>query len=361
MSSQPLFGQDSSPHKTSNFISIIVTVVLWLCFGISSIFITVKTNVPKYEEIQIVLSSEKLDYEKAEAEALEESSSVPMMEEAVQEENIPEEPAVAEPVVQEQIKEPVKQPEPVVKKEPEPVKKTEPAPVKKETPAEKKVSNIPLAKSVDDMLDFNSNTSSSKKNFDWSQFDDMEETPAPQVSQKVDYVQGSQSGISGSAATSAESKNQSVSSQNQTTSQLQKASATTTNSLNKIAATSKNYTSNINDSLKAVINAKSVNSSDGKVSMEMSDGSSRVLLEPSRPEIKLSAEAAKLLDHKVTVTIKFRVIQSGNVPEAQIIITPESSLPAAVREEIYSQLSKWRFESASNAATASFEYTVDVK
>ncbi len=51
MSSQPLFGQDSSPHKTSNIISIIVTAVIWVSFGVSSIFITINTNIPKYEEI----------------------------------------------------------------------------------------------------------------------------------------------------------------------------------------------------------------------------------------------------------------------------------------------------------------------
>jgi hypothetical protein len=92
--------------------------------------------------------------------------------------------------------------------------------------------------------------------------------------------------------------------------------------------------------------------------MEMSNGRSRALISPAKPVINLSAQAAATIDSSITVTIRFRVVEAGNVPRAEIAITPESTLHQLVRDEIRNQISTWRFEPADYAATATFEYKI---
>ena len=99
-------------------------------------------------------------------------------------------------------------------------------------------------------------------------------------------------------------------------------------------------------------------SGSGKVALEMSNGSMRALLKPSTPVINLSEAAAATIDNSRTVTIKFRVLEAGNVPRAEISIEPESTLHQLVRDEIRDQVSAWLFESADYSATASFTYKI---
>ena len=105
-------------------------------------------------------------------------------------------------------------------------------------------------------------------------------------------------------------------------------------------------------------NVKSKTSGSGKIEMQMSNGRSRALISPAKPVINLSAQAASTIDSSITVTIKFRVVEAGNVPRAEISITPESTLHQLVRDEIRNQISTWRFEPADYAATATFEYKI---
>jgi hypothetical protein len=121
---------------------------------------------------------------------------------------------------------------------------------------------------------------------------------------------------------------------------------------------SASYTASTGDSLKAITNAKTSKSSNGQISMQMQDGTTRVLRDPITPAIKLSAQSAALIDSDRTVNIEFRVLADGNVPRGEIRITPESILPPKVREEIYNQLCQWIFDAGTSAAYASFEYTI---
>mgnify|MGYP006368625049 FL=1 len=98
--------------------------------------------------------------------------------------------------------------------------------------------------------------------------------------------------------------------------------------------------------------------SNGKVSVKMANGQSRVLINPAEPKIYISEAASKLIEGSVTVTIKFTVLESGNVPSQEITITPASLLPSVVRNEIVSQLSKWRFEADEFAAIATLEFSI---
>ena len=379
MIKQPLFGQDSSPHITSMFLSAIITLIAWIIFCFMAFFIKFKPKTPQYKEIQIVLSSEKHEQNQEASSAsaaasavLEETTAVPALRQA-------QEPQVEGPQIEEA---PIEEtPAPKVVSTPstssgtpkssssttkssasttKTTPKTEPAKTQttpKTTEPAKKVNfdDYQYATDYSDGVDFN-NVSTRKQEFDWSQFDDTPSEPEPQVSQQVKTVT-TQSSIGGSAASTATQKSQTqTSSQNKTQSTTPAASSATSSMLSNIKNTQ--YSTSSGSNTKSITEAKTTKGSDGTLSMAMTDGSTRVLIDPIPPVIKLSEEAASLIDSTRTVTIDFQVLASGNVPRAQIKITPESILPQTVRNEIYDQLSNWLFESSSSAARATFDYTI---
>lgn len=380
MIKQPLFGQDSSPQKTSFVLGLIITIVLWVLFIIASFFIKFSPKHKQYKEIQIVLSSEKLDSEREKSTDKGEAApeSAPAVQEVVQE-TVQEIVSEPEPVVFEEVAPapapksepapktaPKETPKPAAKTQtkpaPAPAKKSEP--VKKTEPAKKEYTKVPefteYATDYSD-FDFNNVSTSKPKEFDWSQFDDSSSASEtqPQVSQKVEKVTTTSS-VSGSAASTSTSEQRQTSSSsssttNKTTSTTS-ASSSTSSALSNIKSAS--YTASTGDSLKAITNAKTSKASNGQISMQMKDGSTRVLRDPITPAIKLSAQAAALIDSDRTVNIEFRVLADGNVPRGEIKIIPESILPQKVRDEIYDQLSRWIFDAGSSAAYASFEYTI---
>ncbi len=372
MIKQPLFGQDSSPHKTSLILSLIITGVIWIVFIISSFFIKFPSHKNEYKVVQIVLDTAKSPVQ-PEKFVVPEPVEGPQPTPAEQSDVVEPQPAAPEPqpVVTEPVEvqpskpvvtEPKPAPKPQPKTSPAPAKKTEP--VKKSEPAKKEYTKVPefteYATDYSD-FDFNNVSTSKPKEFDWSTFDDTSSSSEsePAVSQKVEKVT-TQSAMQGSAASTSTSNQRQTSSSSTTTTNktttTSSTSSSTSSALSNIKSAS--YTASTGDSLKAITNAKTSKSSDGQISMQMKDGTTRVLREPITPAIKLSAQAAALIDSDRTVNIEFRVLADGNVPRGEIRITPESILPPKVREEIYDQLSKWRFDAGSSAAYASFEYTI---
>ena len=356
MIKQPLFGQDSSPHKTSTYLSAIITAAFWLILTITGAFIKIKPAAPKYKEVQIVLSSK--------SEASEQHSAAPEQQPAVVEQQsvVPEalegpalveqQPAMVDQqsvVVEQQSVVPEALEGPAPKATPAPAKpktqtqakpapKTTPKSTPKATEPSKKVNfdDFQYARDYSEGVDFNQNQTKTK-DFDWSQFDNTTSEPEPQVSQKVTTVSGS-SGMQGSAASSAPQQTQSKSSsQNKQQNQTQSASSATSNMLSNIRNTQ--YSTSSGSNTKSITDAKTTKSADGTLSMAMTDGTTRVLIEPIPPVIYLSEAAAATIDSTRTVSIEFQVLASGNVPRAQIKITPESILPQTVRNEIYDQLS----------------------
>lgn len=371
MIKQPLFGQDSSPHKTSLILSLIITGVIWIVFTISSFFIKFPSHKNEYKVVQIVLDTAKspVPPEVQEQSAAPEQAPAPVEQSVVPEQTpapAESQPVVTEPVEVQPSKPVVTEPKPAQKSQPKttptPAKKTEP--VKKSEPAKKEYTKVPefteYATDYSD-FDFNNVSTSKPKEFDWSTFDDTSSSSEsePAVSQKVEKVT-TQSAMQGSAASTSTSNQRQTSSSSTTTTNktttTTSTSSSTSSALRNIKSAS--YTASTGDSLKAITNAKTSKSSDGQISMQMKDGTTRVLREPITPAIKLSAQAAALIDSDRTVNIEFRVLAAGNVPRGEIIITPEAILPPKVREEIYDQLSRWIFDAGSSAAYASFEYTI---
>ena len=372
MIKQPLFGQDSSPHKTSLVLGLVITSGIWVVFIISSFYIKFPAPKNEYKVVQIVLDSAKSPVPPAESAASEqamaaEQSVVPEPAEGPQQPAVEEQqsatpepqPVVTEPV---EVPAPKPAPKPQPKTTPAPAKKTEP--VKKSEPAKKEYTKVPefteYATDYSD-FDFNNVSTSKPKEFDWSQFEDSSSSTEtqPAVSQKVEKVT-TQSAMQGSAASTSTANQRQTSSSSSSSTNTKTtsttASSSTSSALSNIKSAS--YTASTGDSIKAITNANTTKGSDGQISMQMKDGTTRRLREPMTPVIKLSQKAASLIDRDITVNIEFRVLADGNVPRGEIKITPESVLPAEVREEIYNQLCNWIFDAGPSAAYATFEYTI---
>lgn len=364
----PLFGQDSSPQNTSNILALIGTALLWLTFLICAIFIKPSVKKPKYKEVQIVLSSTSVKEKSAENPAPAASSSS-VSESTPQ--TVAEKPA--EPV-QKPAETPVQKPaEPVVKKTVEtPVKKQAEASSKKQAqaPAKKPAQSVKepvkeepvYAKTFEQQwAEQMAAKKSSSSDFDqWAAMeDDFKENTNETSNTQNTIVNNTTPAFEGTAAQTVakDEPETSSSSSSSSTEKNQTASSGTIKALSSIK--SQTYAGgNAANGIEAETNVKTTNSGSGKVEMVMSNGSSRALLEPSKPVINLSDAASMTIDGSRKVVIQFRVVESGNVPRAEILITPESILSELVRNEIKEQVSKWRFEAADDSATAEFEYKI---
>lgn len=365
----PLFGQDSSPQNTSFILGLIGTGIFWFLLLICALLIKPVQKKPKYKEVQIVLSSIPKKEKSAENPAPAASSSS-VSESTPQ--TVAEKPA--EPV-QKPAETSVQKPaEPVVKKTVEtPVKKQAEASSKKQAqaPAKKPAQSVKepvkeepvYAKTFEQQwAEQMATKKSTSSDYDpWTAMeDDFEENTNETSNTQNTIVNNTTPAFEGTAAQTVakdEPETSSSSSSSSSTEKKQTASSGTIKDLSSIK--SQTYAGgNAANGIEAEPNVKTTDSGSGKVEMVWSNGSSRALLEPSKLEINLSKAASMTIDGSRKVVIKFRVVESGNVPRAEISITPASILSELVRNEIIDQVSKWRFEAADYSATAEFEYKI---
>lgn len=363
----PLFGQDSSPQNTSFILGLIGTGIFWFLLLICALLIKPVQKKPKYKEVQIVLSSTPKKEKSAENPAPAASSSS-VSESTPQ--TVAEKPA--EPV-QKPAETPVQKPaEPVIKKTVEtPIKKQAEASSKKQAqaPAKKPAQNVKepvkeepvYAKTFEQQwAEQMATKKSSSSDYDpWAAMeDDFKENTNETSNTQNTIVNNTTPAFEGTAAqTVAKDEQETSSSSSSSTEKKQTASSGTIKDLSSIK--SQTYAGgNAANGIEAEPNVKTTDSGGGKVEMVWSNCSSRALLEPSKLEINLSKAASMTIDGSRKVVIKFRVVESGNVPRAEISITPASILSELVRNEIIDQVSKWRFEAADYSATAEFEYKI---
>lgn len=393
MLKQPLFGQDSSPHRTSFFISLLSTFVFWVLFTVLAIFVKIDAPSPQFKTVQIVLDSplpleqnEEVESEftsdienaVAESEAVAEEivaetspvieESLPLVETVEPVVDIPE-PKVEETPIVEVPKPLVEKPAPAVEKptpaKKEPVKevpkveKTETKPVET-TPVvtdESKKVDYALQKSVEELMEEQMANKKARQNVDWDAMfgDDSPSTDKTTTSDSKKVTTSSSTAGSAANTASQESARQTSNSDSAKKSSTS-ASQSTSSDLDKIAKAE----SKSGSGTKTDIAAKTSKDGSGKVMMEMADGSKRALMRPKEPAINLSEQAAQTFTlSKATVKITFKVVQKGNVPRTEIKITPESILTESIRKEIIDQLSQWIFEEADFDGTATFEYTIE--
>jgi len=358
----PLFGPDSSPQNTSEKLGLIGTAVVWLILTICFAVIKPAQKTQKYKEVQIVLSNTPAEKRAEEAPAPAAPAPAPSAAETVASEVV----EAAAPVVESKPA-PVEAPKPVEKKvEPKTaakaVEKPKTEPKKAETkPAAKPVAKkepepVQTYKSVEELMEEQFTAKKTTRTADdvFAQMDADSDYEEAASTQKV--VQNTTPAFSGSAATATKASKEPVKSASTAKTTNQNTSNATSNALDKI--TNAKFFGTASSSVDTEANVQTTASGNGKVTMVMSNGSSRVLLEPAKPIINLTEQAAATIDGSRKVSITFTVTESGNVPRGEISITPESILSEIVRKEIRDQISKWRFESADYISTAVFEYKI---
>ena len=389
----PLFGQDSSPQHTSNILALIGTLTFWLFFLICMIFIKQKPQKPKFKEIQIVLSqdfttqkttptkedkseNQKESSKMQETQKTEEivkpvQNEVPQIETSQVTETVTKAPetknAVPNKTEPKTVQKTQAESKPAEQKAPE-VTKPKTAPITESKPVQKteSVQNaepVEYAKSVEELMAEQMTSKKKKKEFDWDMFeDDLQEENIQdyvQTQKTKNPVQTQTSSFSGEAGVAADqnvSSIKSVSVQKGKNASTQKTSSSTANTLAKISNTS--FKANTSSGISGQTEVQTEINQDGHVKLKMSNGNTRALLEPLQPVINLSQNAAATIDGSRTVKIRFKVVESGNVPQNEIQITKASILTEIVKSEIIEQISRWRFEAADYVAFAEFDYKI---
>ena len=389
----PLFGQDSSPQHTSNILALTGTLAFWLIFFIFMIVIKPKPQKPKFKEIQIVLpqdfstqkntakKEEKSENQKEpskmqETQETEEivqpvQNEVPQIETSQETETVTKAPqtqnAVPKKTEQKSVQKTQTESKPAEQKAPENTK-TKTAPITESKPVQKteSVQNaepVEYAKSVEELMAEQMNSKKKTNDFNWDMFeDDLQEENSQdyvQTQKTKNPVQTQASSFSGEAGVAAEQNVSSIKSesvQKEKNASTQKTSSSTANALAKISNTS--FKANTSSGISGQTEVQTEINQDGHVKLKMSNGNTRALLEPLQPVINLSQNAAATIDGSRTVKIRFKVVESGNVPQNEIQITPASILTEIVKSEIIEQISRWRFEAADYVAFAEFDYKI---
>lgn len=355
----PVFGKDSVPHSSSRLLGFCSTMILWTIFFIAMILIGSKKEPKvKYETVQIQLSPHdhyipdipedflagKLASGEVEQEATSDSAPAAVSESVPVPSPAPK-PAPAKPKTQ-----PVQKPA-----------QTKAANNVQTKTTDSKSSSAPslqsYSNSVEDAFANQTNNTTAKKAPVWddSLFADSSNA-ATNSSKGQKGVVSQDNTYSGSAANSSSSYNQTQTSSSSASSNsgaknntVSEGTASALQSLQNTQA----QTVSSDRGTETRTSMKTTQSGDGKNMVQMSDGSSRALLQPSTIAIPLSLDAQKAISDNCEVEISFVVNENGYVAST-ITISPESSLPQIVKDEIRTQIRSWRFESADNTSRGKF-------
>jgi hypothetical protein len=346
--------------RKAGFIS---TAAVWVVLVLIFAFVPAFKKKPEYKTVRITLSSTPLEKQQKVVEPVKKEEAVKAAEPVKKAE------PVQKTAAQKNV-EPAKASS--VQKKTEPVKKEkqpESAPAnQKSVPAADKAkpsdSPVVYKKSVEELMAEQSRQKAKDVKWDDRLFTDSaaEESSSPAASPKTsgaNKITGS-SALAGTAAAAAASANEPVNSTS--VSEKQKsagADAATKTALGNISSTT--YTQTSGSGMNSRTSVNSSLGSDGKVSIELTDGSVRMLLYPGKPAIQISEENAKRIDSTRTVRVQFKILAKGNVPLSEINITPSSILTPEIRQEIREQVSLWRFSQAAADGYASFDYTIEFK
>lgn len=323
----------NSSDKTQNramHIALYFTVVLWFILFILFAISPGSYQKKKYKTVQITLAPVPVEVKKPQEKKVNVAKS-------------------AEKKIVSEKKEAKTEVKTVPKKEGSTVKKTETV---------QKKANIKYKKSVDDLME--GQTSSSKsKSFDWDSMDFEENTNATsktstEVKRSSAKTLNNSESLKGSAGVVSE-KSGAVTSETSKNSSVQKVSGETRAALGDIEQTT--YSLIAAEGLTTELDGIAKHSN-GKFSLEMEDGSARILVYPKEPRLLISKENAKLIDSTKHVKITLKINKDGTVPLAGISFSPISVLPGSVRSELASQLQTWRFSTSDTDGQATFDYTI---
>ena len=342
------FAEDSIQKNTLR-LSFWGTAVVWFLL---LIFFAFAPGVQKKEEFKTIQITLDVPQEKTEIQKTDIASQETAASKKTQASPAKSDAAQSAPASQK--KPSVQQPAKTAQKQAASPKTSSPAPVEaKSAPAKAKIT---YKKSVDELL---AEQSGSAKSAQWDDSVFGDDTAAVSSSSTTNStavnkgVSGT-SALSGTAASAALDTGKAVA---KTDSAVKTAATSATqNALGKIAAAT--YTMSAGNGVSSSAKVNVEKKGDGSVAVSMTDGSSRILLDPKKPVIFISEENAALIDSSRTVTVSFKVLAGGNVPLSGIVISPSSLLPIQIQSEIREQISQWRFKPASSDGQARFEYSI---
>lgn len=342
------FAEDSIQKNTLR-LSFWGTAVVWFLL---LIFFAFAPGVQKKEEFKTIQITLDVPQEKTEVQKTDIASQETAASKKTQ--TSPAKSDAAQSAPASQKKPSVQQPAKTAQKQAASPKTSSPAPVEaKSAPAKAKIT---YKKSVDELL---AEQSGSAKSAQWDDSVFGDDTAAVSSSSTTNStavnkgVSGT-SALSGTAASAALDTGKAVA---KTDSAVKTAATSATqNALGKIAAAT--YTMSAGNGVSSSAKVNVEKNGDGSVAVSMTDGSSRILLDPKKPVIFISEENAALIDSSRTVTVSFKVLAGGNVPLSGIVISPSSLLPIQIQSEIREQISQWRFKPASSDGQARFEYSI---
>lgn len=342
------FAEDSIQKNTLR-LSFWGTAVVWFLL---LIFFAFAPGVQKKEEFKTIQITLDVPQEKTEVQKTDIASQETAASKKTQ--TSPAKSDAAQSAPASQKKPSVQQPAKTAQKQAASPKTSSPAPVEaKSAPAKAKIT---YKKSVDELL---AEQSGSAKSAQWDDSVFGDDTAAVSSSSTTNStavnkgVSGT-SALSGTAASAALDTGKAVA---KTDSAVKTAATSATqNALGKIAAAT--YTMSAGNGVSSSAKVNVEKKGDGSVAVSMTDGSSRILLDPKKPVIFISDENAALIDSSRTVTVSFKVLAGGNVPLSGIVISPSSLLPIQIQSEIREQISQWRFKQASSDGQARFEYSI---
>jgi hypothetical protein len=343
----------------SDMTGILGTVVFWILFILLMLIIPVMPKKPVYKTVQIHLASASAPKEipqpvsAAPAEAPAKKSAP--IEKAAPQAAKETTPAAKTATATKQA--------PAAKTAPAAAKSTakKSAPAKTESAQTKTPAVQTLQKSVEELMA--ENNAPKKKEASWNESAFADSSGVSSSSSSSSSVQtpvktvNALEGTAAAATSSASSLAAHASSSAANSSDAaQEAGSATKKALGNIASTS--YTQHSGNGVSSSATANTGVDASGNVALQMDDGAARSLLDPKKPAIYLSDEAAKTIDGRKDVTIRFDVTASGNVPVTGIIITPASSFSPEVQKEIKDQISRWRFSQSSVPGKATIKCTV---
>ena len=266
-----IYSTDETQAKAMR-LALVFTGVLWLLLLIILAISPGWHKQKKYKTVRIMLEpAVELKSDKSVASAAAASAPSPVTEKK------------AEPKASAQKN--TSQPAPK-KEEPKPVTKPAEAP---KAAAEPKKANIKYKKSVEDQMASQS-AAQNKKQYDnaWENMNFSENKSSSSSSSSTVKSVSNSSAMSGSAASSS-GNNTGVSTKNEKTSAGTKGSEATTTALGDVQ--SAKYSDTAAKGISAAI-TYGYSRSDGKYAFNVDGGSSRVLLDPAKPEIRISPENA---------------------------------------------------------------------
>lgn len=380
----PVFGKDSSPQNTSEFLALVGTAIFWIIAFIFLLFAKPFNKKPEYKPVQIVLSStpvkkteKSAESSSAAASAAKEStktvenkssSQANKAEQAASTEKPETESSSAKQKVTEKTEQktsakPVPKTEAVKQIQPKNTasqsqqsKNSSASSAKTVTEAKKPEIKQPevYAKSTEELMAEQFAQKKQSKTVDWDSMfadEEQESSSASQNSVKTVQTASSLEGTSGTGTTA--SSGAVSSSSGSSNSENQTASSSTLSALGTLKKTT--FTGSAGISHTSQLNAQAV-TGNGKSQLAMADGSVRTLIEPAQPVINISEENAALIDSSRNVTINFEITESGNVQNVNIV--PAAIIPLPVQNEIIAQIKHWRFEAASYTSSAKFQYSI---